>query len=550
MARNKWLLLLSSVGTLALLVFAAVQENYLREWRRIQATARAEDGPIPIQLRQVVNQGLGVADRCVSCHVAMGPGEQHVTGPLMATHLPVYHDPAEFGCTVCHGGQGRATDKADAHGRVPFWPSPMLPSGMTEAGCGTCHTAAEVPRREVLDAASATFARLDCLACHRVDGRGGTLRPDGGGMEGPDLSSVGLAGHDRGWYDTHLRQAADAARGPWAAAFGPISPAEREHLDVFLRTRVGAPRLMAAKTVFLASGCLGCHKVSGVGGDEGPELTRAGELDPAQRDFTAVPGERTPANWFRQHVRAPSSIVAGSQMPALALSDADVEALTLFTLSLRRREVPGSFLPLDQVRVTRLGTREFTSDGASLFAAFCAGCHGPEGQGHRAAGLAAFPSVAHPDFLGLASDELVRQTVLAGRPGTRMRAWGDGTTGLTGADVDALVAHLRERAGVPAPIETRPARWAAGDLNTGRRWYATACAGCHGPGGEGGEGPALRNPVLLEYATDTFLTETIRRGRQGTPMPGFGEPSLVHPTFTPTEIEAIVTFIRSWGGPS
>jgi mono/diheme cytochrome c family protein len=550
MQKNKWLLLVSSLGVLALLIVAAVQENYGREWRHLQAAARSEEGPLVVQLRQIVNHGLGTTDRCVSCHVAMAPGEQSVTGPLMALHRPVVHDPAEFGCTVCHGGQGRATDKADAHGHVPFWPEPMLPVHMIEAGCGTCHTALGVPRRDVLDQAAAAYARLDCAACHRTDGRGGTIRPDGGGMEGPDLSRVGLAGYDVSWYESHMAKAASGSAGPWTTAFGPVSRADQALLEVFLRTRVAAPRLIEAKSVFLSSGCLGCHKVSGVGGDEGPDLTRVGHRDPGQLDFAQVPGRRSLDNWFSEHVRAPSSVVAESRMPALGLSERDVQALTLFTLSLRRQEVPGSYLPLDQIRAARLGEREFASDGASIYGAFCAGCHGPSGQGHRAPGVAAFPSVANPDFLSLASDALVEETVRRGRPGTRMRAWVDGTTGLTAADVPPLVEHLRLLAGVPAPRETAPPRWVAGDVRAGERLYAASCAGCHGSEGQGADAPALRNPVLLELATDTYFVETMRRGRRGTAMPGFGVPSTSYQTLSASELESIVTFIRSWGGPS
>ncbi|HEV8181388.1 MAG TPA: hypothetical protein VGQ61_03395, partial [Candidatus Angelobacter sp.] len=127
MSKNKYLLLFSSVGVLALLATAAVQENFLREWRQIQARGRTEEGPIPVQLRQIVNPSLKTSDRCVSCHVTMAPGESNVTGAkVLAAHKPVVHDPAEWGCTVCHAGQGQATDSADAHGDVHFWPDPMI----------------------------------------------------------------------------------------------------------------------------------------------------------------------------------------------------------------------------------------------------------------------------------------------------------------------------------------------------------------------------------------------------------------------------------------
>lgn len=548
--RNKWLLLLSSLGVLALLIGAAVQETVLLEWRRIQAQARTKDGPLAVQLRQVVNQTLGVADRCVSCHVGMAPGVENVSGAGMASHPPVVHDPSEYGCTICHGGQGRATTKADAHGAVEFWPEPMIPVGMSQAGCGTCHTAIGVPRLEMLDAARATFERLDCLACHKVDDRGGFVPGQWWRrIEGPDLSRVGLRPYDHDWYAGHQQERAAAENGPWKASFGPVADADRSTLDLYLSTRVGAPRLVAAKSVFLATGCLGCHTVSGVGGDDGPDLTRGGDKDPGRADFSAVPGPRTLANWFTAHVRAPAAVVAGSQMPAVHASDPEVEALTFYTLSLRRREVVGTYLPRDRMRVSRFGEREFTSDGATLFGAFCSGCHGRAGLGHRVPGMA-FPSVANPDFLALAPDALIVESILRGRPGRRMRAWGDPSTGLNAEDAAAILGHLRTLAGVAAPVDAKPARWAQGDEAVGGRLFAASCAGCHGATGEGKDGPALNNPVLQQFATDTYLVETIARGRRGTAMAPFLEPSSVRRTLSRSEIEAIVTFIRSWGGKS
>ena len=546
--KNKYLLLISGLGTLALLATAAFQESFTREWRRIQAAGRSEEGAIPVQLRQIVNPALGISDRCVSCHVTMGPGEQGVGGSkVLVAHRPVVHDPAEYGCTVCHGGQGQATEKADAHGAVEFWPQPMLPARSSYAGCGTCHSAIGVPESKQLEAAQLAFERLDCLACHRVESRGGTIRLGGGGMEGPDLSRSGLAGYDREWYAKHLDKAQKASAGPWKT-FAPIGDSDRALLEVYMATRTGASQLVATKAVFHSSGCLGCHKVSGTGGDEGLDLSRAGEKDPGQMDFSAVPGEHRVSNWLAEHFRSPGALVANSQMPALGLSEREIDLLTMYVLSLRRRDMPAAYTPKDRLRATKFGEREFSGDGATIFGAFCAGCHGRDGQGRRSPGMAGFPAIANPDFQSRVSDEFLVQTVARGRPGRRMPGWGELTGGLRPEEIGKVVRHLRELSGVAPEAEKTPPRWLAADGALGQRLFAASCSGCHGPKGEGGEGPALNNKMLLANATDSFLVETIARGRRGTPMPAFAEPSAAYPNYSRGELEAIAMYIRSWAG--
>jgi mono/diheme cytochrome c family protein len=548
MKANKYLLLVSSLGVLALLIVAAVQENVFKDWRRIQRSARSSTGEIEAHLRQIVIPPLRVTDRCTSCHVGMAPGEQGLAGsPVLASHPNVGHDPAAFGCTVCHGGQPRATETADAHGDVPYWPRPMIPKRFAYAGCGSCHTHLLVPNLTQLRQGRTVFEQYDCLACHRLDGRGATLRPGGGGMEGPDLSRTGAQGYRKDWYEDHLARRAKAAEGPWQTSFGAIPKGDRDALDVFLVSRVGAPGLTEAKALFHSLGCRGCHRIGGVGGDDGPDLTLEGERDPGRLDFAHVPGKATLANWLAEHFRAPATLVPGSKMPALGLAEDQIWLLTFYMLSLRRSDVPEAFWPKDRIRAERFGEREFATDGATLFGTFCAACHGASGQGMRYPGIPPFPAIGNLDFLALASDEFLTATVRGGRPGRRMPAWGEKEGGLRRAEITEVVAHVRRLAGGVTPVaDGKPRRWVQADAKEGSRLFAAYCAACHGPRGEGKEGPALNNKVLLTTATDTYLVETIRRGRRGTEMEGFANPSTIRPALSASEIESIVTYLRTW----
>jgi len=550
---NKWLLLASSVGTLVLLGVAAYRENVSREWRRLQRDYAAKLPPaqqaaFTVQLRQVYNPALHASDRCISCHVGMAAGETGIKGDrVFGSHPDVVHDPLQYGCVVCHGGQGRATEQADAHGTAPFWPEPMLTRTASVAGCGACHTHVAVPKLDELRHGQALVERNDCLACHGLDNRGGTLRPGGApGVQAPDLSRVGAKGYTRDWYAHHMRERAAASGGPWRTSMGEISPQDQRLINVFLDSRVGAPRLVDAKAVFHTLGCRGCHKIGGVGGDDGPDLSREGEKDPARLDYTHVPGDHTLANWLGQHFRAPGAVAPGSLMPVLGLSEEQINALVLYLQSLRRSSYPEAYWPKDRVLAQRFGAREFAADGATLYGTFCAACHGLRGEGMRYPGMAAFPAIGNPDFLAVASDRFISATVQHGRPGRRMPAWGAAEGGLRPAEVEAVVAHVRGFGGVAPPAESEPARWVRGNADDGQRLYAANCASCHGPQGEGKEGPQLHNQVLLTHATDRYLVETVRRGRRGTSMPGFANPGSAHRQLADAEIEAIVTFLRTW----
>jgi mono/diheme cytochrome c family protein len=546
MKKNKYLLLISSLGVSALLLAAAVDENYLRGWRRVQNSVF---GANDVRLRQIVVPAMRTTDRCVSCHVGMMPGETPVAKHRLASvHPRVPHDPAQFGCTPCHGGQGRATERADAHGDTEFWPEPMLPRQFASAGCGTCHSHVQVPDLASMQQSQRQLERADCLACHRIDGRGGTQRPGGqGGMEGPDLSKIGAAGWKADWFARHLERQQTDKDGVWKASFRELDPSQRSDIEKYLITRVGAPDLVEAKALFHSLGCRGCHKIRGVGGDDGPDLTRVGMRDVHRLDCSNVPGEHTLPNWLAAHFRWPAKIVAGSKMPVLGLTESQIDRLTLYMLSLRDSQFPEAFWPGDRLRIERLGDREFADDGVTLYRTFCAACHGDRGEGRRYPDNVPFPAIANPDFLAVADDAFLIRSITDGRPGRRMPAWNKNSGGLNDEEIARIVQYLRGLSGTAAPVGQRAEhRWVQADAAAGKRRFAAMCAGCHGANGEGTQAPALHNASLLAAATDSFFVETIRRGRKGTAMPGFSGASTSYPALTQQEIESVVAYIRTW----
>jgi cytochrome c oxidase cbb3-type subunit III len=259
-----------------------------------------------------------------------------------------------------------------------------------------------------------------------------------------------------------------------------------------------------------------------------------------------VRGERTLVNWHLEHFRDPARVVPGSLMPNMGLSEEQIDLLTFYMLSLRRSEVPEAYWPKDRIRAERFGEREFATDGHTLYETFCAACHGDRGQGLRYPGMPLFPAVGNPDLYAVAADDFLVETIRIGRPGRRMPGFGEEGGGLRREEIRRIVSYLREQSGVPEPEVSEPPRWVTADAVAGETLYAARCAGCHGASGEGTEAPALNNPGLLSIASDSYLVETIARGRRDTAMNGFRHASAIHPTLSEAEIQSIVAFIRTW----
>ncbi|MGH9776131.1 MAG: hypothetical protein ACRD50_14425 [Candidatus Acidiferrales bacterium] len=134
--------------------------------------------------------GAGLVDRCQSCHVGTdstlvptvmtltkadlglakskdAPFTSHPDPELLALH------PLEkFGCSPCHGGNGRALDSVErGHGRYEHWLWPLYYPENFEAGCQTCHAAdAWTEHAPMLNEGRQLFRNKGCIGCHRYQG--------------------------------------------------------------------------------------------------------------------------------------------------------------------------------------------------------------------------------------------------------------------------------------------------------------------------------------------------------------------------------------------
>ena len=183
-------------------------------------------------------------------------------------------------------------------------------------------------------------------------------------------------------------------------------------------------------------------------------------------------------------------------------------------------------------------------DGQALFNKYCSVCHGAEGKGGVGVPLSL------PSFINSVSDEYLKRTIRAGRPGRIMPAF----TQLSDAQIKAIVSYTRSWTDEPAvKFDPTPV---VGNKKHGEKLFLKRCAQCHGADGKGGKGtgvtfsrkrdlpiiaPALNNPGFLESASDMMIKNTLINGREGTPMV-----SQLKSGLTEKDIDDVVAYVRSF----
>ncbi len=133
---------------------------------------------------------FGIVDRCEVCHLGAreplnikasdmapgGPGKKpDELANAFVSHprkeLLQIHNPEKFGCSACHGGNGRATTSVEkGHGLNQFWLHPLFHKENTEAGCQMCHANDRVTQgADNLNLAKDLFYQRGCVGCHRME---------------------------------------------------------------------------------------------------------------------------------------------------------------------------------------------------------------------------------------------------------------------------------------------------------------------------------------------------------------------------------------------
>jgi mono/diheme cytochrome c family protein len=158
--------------------------------------------------------------------------------------------------------------------------------------------------------------------------------------------------------------------------------------------------------------------------------------------------------------------------------------------------------------------------GEVLFAQFCSGCHGLNGE------------------TSVGDEFILREQINSQNDATIARGIRDGGQGMPSfhallitEEINDLLALMRSWQAGPNPTPTPIAL-------SGEEVFARVCARCHGLEGEGGIGPSFQDSQFQTTRTDTQLFNAINLGHEATAMIGWGD------ILSAEQIEQLVALIR------
>ncbi|MFC2080742.1 c-type cytochrome [Bacteroidota bacterium] len=437
----------------------------------------------------------------------------------------ISHHPVEkFGCTACHGGQGRAIDKILAFGEDPstHWDFPLLHPPYIESSCGKCHLGifsdqTSLAGTETFVYGKEIFNREGCLGCHRARGVGGIVGPDlteQGEKTKHGYSFTNISGDQTisNWMKEHFKDPEMVSPGSDMLHMD-LPEEELEALVTFT---------MGLAKPDISYDYLGVEALQEFRGLR-PDL-------PAQSAYAMIcsscHGKKGEGKDYRNYKTGVPSI--GNYDFVRVASD---EMITFTILHGRGRRLMSSWLPMysglkiheiDSIVAMLEGRSVFESTfeeisriagdpekGRKIFNRDCAMCHAENGTGDI--GL----PINNPDFLAVASNRFIFNTLAFGRNTAGMPAW----TKYSADEMADLIRFIRSWG--PGPPDDTNIELPVGNPEQGDLQYHYLCSRCHGEFGEGNTGPAILTKDFQDIASDRYLYETISGGRSHTAMFGW-----------------------------
>ncbi|HEU5457965.1 MAG TPA: c-type cytochrome [Terracidiphilus sp.] len=372
---------LLSLLALVLIVTAIWQAStpkwkvYQREYLQLEArgepnaVAKAAVLSTPLEVHQILLPGLQRVDRCTTCHLGVDdPTMKNAPEPFRYHQGLGPHNASKFGCTICHGGQGLATDMKDAHGNVPFWSTPLLPPDYVRASCGRCHKQGDIPGVPELTEGRHLFETEGCHGCHKLDGVGGTI--------GPDLTEEGASERSPHWLEAHfLNPRAESPESAMpnfhftheqarALTYYMLSLTNAD-MGAYYASEPVIPSGQYGRQLFVEKDCLVCHSIGGTGAKTGPDLLGV--------------TSRHSMEWLDEQLINPQLVQPGSTMPEF---DLDLNARKALVTFLSKATADDARAIMEKKGSTPTPEDAAIAAGRMDFARFgCAGCHGTELQG-------------------------------------------------------------------------------------------------------------------------------------------------------------------------
>ncbi|MEN8227419.1 MAG: c-type cytochrome [Bacteroidota bacterium] len=568
--RVQWLVVIGASLLFLLLFGAWISEGLNKEWRKHQKgfieLLRESSNSVDNKGIEDFERGIfqleiphfDAVDRCISCHHGLEDPRMVQVNQPHTMHPGTFlkdHPVQDYGCTICHGGQGGALTQEDAHGQLPetHWPYPLLEQPYIQASCGKCHLtifnhsgpdqSIEMSGMEVFLRGKTIFSREGCLGCHQARGVGGIIGPDltqQGEKTKHEYSFQNIRGEQSisNWLKEHFKDPEMVSPGSQMLTIN-LDEKELEALATFVMG-LSKPDIpvdyfsIAALNEFKGMRdpmegpagydylCSACHGKEGEGKNYQEYETGIPAI--GNTDFLRVASE----DYIRFTLEKGRSL---RQMGSWATRVSGLHSSELTGISgYLKGKVERTFHEI----TVRAGKNRL--QGKQLFDRHCVTCHGEEGKGGVAVAL------NQQDFLDRADNEFILNTLLRGRGNTAMPGWSN----LDDAELGDLVSHIRSwNRNRPSPGEIH---LPVTDLDEGALRYHFLCSRCHGEFGEGETGPAIINKDFLDVAGERYLYETIARGREHTAMFGWSSDVYNKEKLERKDIANIIGFMRSAAG--